>query len=213
MPDLSVLLLFAGAAALLALMPGAGLLYVAGRTLAGGWGHGIASSLGTGLGGMAHVAAGVFGVSALLMASATAFTVLKVVGGLYLIWLGWQTWRHAGGVEKALNSAAPMGAPSRVLRQGFIVEATNPKTAAFFLALIPQFVDPAAGPVGTQFAILGSVAIVLNTGAALGAVALASALRRTLAGRACAIQRVQRGSGALLALLGASLLFARRPVS
>lgn len=210
MPDYSTLLLFAGAAALLAIMPGPGLFYVAGRTLAGGRGHGVASLIGTGLGGMAHVLAGALGVSALVMASATAFTALKVLGGLYLIWLGWQTWRNAGATEDALN-VGPQMAPGRVLRQGFVVEAANPKTAAFFLAVIPQFVDPAQGSVAVQFVVFGLVSIAINTANALLAVVAADALRRTLAKRTGVIRRVQQGSGALLALLGLSLIFARRP--
>ena len=213
MPDLSTLLLFGSAAALLAVMPGPGLLYVAGRTLAGGRAHGIASVLGTGLGGLAHVAAGALGVSALVMASATAFTALKVVGGLYLVWLGWRTWCEAGADEDALRGAGAAGSASRVLRQGFVVEATNPKTAAFFLALIPQFVDPATGGVAVQFGVLGTVAVLLNLTAASLAVFGADALRAILARRAGAIRRVRQGSGVLLALLGGAVLFARRPVS
>lgn len=213
MPDPSTLLVFAAAAALLAVMPGPGLLYVAGRTLAGGRAHGIASVLGTGLGGLAHVAAGALGVSALVMASATAFTALKVVGGLYLVWLGWRTWREAGADEDALRGPDAASTAPRVLRQGFVVEATNPKTAAFFLALIPQFIDPAAGAIAVQFGVLGAVAVLLNLAAASLAVVGADALRAILARRAGAIRRVRQGSGVLLALLGGAVLLARRPVS
>src|ERR1044071_7310712 len=144
MPSASVLVLFAGAALLLAAMPGPGLFYIAGRTLGAGRGDGLASCLGSAPGGLVHVLAGAVGVSAPIMARATAFTALKFLGGLYLVYLGIQTWRSAGAPLLPEGSA---GARSgwRTIGQGFVVEATNPKTAAFFLALIPQFIDSAQG--------------------------------------------------------------------
>ena len=88
-------LLFLAAASVIALSPGPGIFYVAARTLADGRGAGLASSLGTAAGGLVHVAAGAAGVSALIMASAEAFTVLKFVGAVYLVWLGIKTAREA----------------------------------------------------------------------------------------------------------------------
>src|SRR5690349_6354849 len=88
-------LLFLAAALLVAITPGPGILYIAARTLAGGRTEGLASSVGLGLGGLVHVIAGAAGLSALVMASAEAFTVLKLAGGVYLIWLGFKTWREA----------------------------------------------------------------------------------------------------------------------
>ena len=96
LPDLPNLLLFLGAALLIAVSPGPGILYVAARTVSGGRREGIASSLGTGIGGLAHVLGGAVGVSALILASAEAFTAFKFVGALYLVWLGIRTWRAAG---------------------------------------------------------------------------------------------------------------------
>jgi threonine/homoserine/homoserine lactone efflux protein len=144
MPTPSTLLMFTGAALLLAAMPGPGLFYVAGRTLASGRVDGLASCLGTAVGGLVHVMAGAAGVSALIMASASAFAVLKVAGGLYLLYLGIQTWRSANApVSEAVTSTRSDA--WRALRQGMLVEATNPKTAAFFLALIPQFLEARLG--------------------------------------------------------------------
>src|SRR5829696_5094063 len=91
MPDLTQLALFSAAALLLAFTPGPGMFYVAARTLAGGRAEGMASSLGTGLGGTAHVVAGALGVSALVLASAELFTALKLIGAVYLAWLGFRT--------------------------------------------------------------------------------------------------------------------------
>lgn len=209
MPSLTALTLFAGAAFLLAIMPGPGLFYVVGRTLAGGRKVGIASVLGTGLGGMVHVLAGAVGISAIVMTSAAAFTVLKVIGGVYLIYLGYVTWRSAGSESQIPGTASRAGA-MRVLRQGFVVEAMNPKTALFFLAVIPQFVDPARGSIASQFIVLGSVSVVINMLNASVAVYGADILRRAVATRQHVIRRVQKASGAVLALLGVSLLFARR---
>jgi threonine/homoserine/homoserine lactone efflux protein len=91
MPDLTQLALYVAAALVLAVTPGPGLFYVAARTLAGGRAEGVASSFGTGLGGMVHVLAGSFGVSAVVLASAELFTALKLIGAAYLIWLGFRT--------------------------------------------------------------------------------------------------------------------------
>src|SRR3954469_23433677 len=95
MPNLSQLALYFAAALLLAATPGPGIFYVAARTLAGGRADGVASSLGTGLGGLVHVVAGSLGVSAIVLASAGLFTALKLVGAAYLLWIGLRTIRSA----------------------------------------------------------------------------------------------------------------------
>lgn len=118
MPDPAQFALFLATALVLAVMPGPGIFYVAVRTLAGGRAEGVASSLGTGLGGMVHVAGGAMGVSALVLASAELFTLLKIAGALYLAWLGLRTILAArrdaaqfavfGLVSVALNTAADL---------------------------------------------------------------------------------------------------------
>ena len=95
MTGMNNLLLFLPAALLVALTPGPGIFYVAARTLAGGRGEGMASSIGLGLGGLVHVIAGAVGISALVMASAEAFTMVKILGAVYLVWLGLKAWREA----------------------------------------------------------------------------------------------------------------------
>ena len=154
--------------------------------------------------------AGAVGLSALVMASTTAFTVLKIVGGLYLVWLGVRTWRSAGAAPLPGGPDGHAGA-WRAVRQGLLVEATNPKTAAFFLALIPQFVDPGRGSVMGQFVVFGLISIAMNTAVAIVAVAAATRLRDRLASGSRMLVRLQRGSGAVLVGLGASLLTTRRP--
>lgn len=115
-------------------MAGPGIFYVAARTLAGGRAEGLASSFGTGLGGLVHVIAGALGVSMLVMASAEAFTILKLAGAVYLIWLGFRTIRDAR--VEVPTGVASTGA-GHAFHEGILVEALNPKTAAFFLAFIP----------------------------------------------------------------------------
>jgi threonine/homoserine/homoserine lactone efflux protein len=139
--------LFLLAAFIIAAIPGPGIFYVAARTLSGGSNTGFASSFGLALGGLVHVAAGALGVSAIILASAQLFTALKLVGAFYLIWLGIKTFREAGSAPP--EQIEPAGA-QRAFRDGVVVEALNPKTAAFFLAFIPQFIEPAAGAVALQ---------------------------------------------------------------
>jgi threonine/homoserine/homoserine lactone efflux protein len=210
MPDYSTLAAFLAAALVLAAIPGPGLLYIVGRTLAGGRAAGYASSLGTALGGLVHVVAGVVGVSALVMASATAFIVLKLIGGIYLIVLAIQAWRSAARIDVAEHVAENTGIAA-AFRDGAIVEATNPKTAAFFLALIPQFIDPSYGSVGMQFFVLGAISIGVNTAMALLVATGASRLRDRLSSNTRFMVRVRQGSAIMLASLGLSLLLTRRP--
>ena len=203
-------LLFLAAACVIALSPGPGIFYVAARTLADGRGAGLASSLGTGLGGLVHVAAGAVGVSALIMASAEAFAVLKIVGALYLVWLGIKTAREAGIDVSATTRG---GSAGKAFRDGIVVEALNPKTAAFFLAFLPQFVDPAAGPVWLQFLGLGLISVMLNTTVDVIVVITAARARSMALARPSLLRRLRIGAGAVLAGLGLSLLLARRPAA
>ncbi len=198
MPDLTQIALYVGACVLLAITPGPGLFYVAARTLAGGRAEGIASSFGTGLGGMVHVLAGALGVSAIVLASAQLFTLLKVIGAAYLVWIGVRTILSARrDAAKALSGAPaepPVG-PRRAFREGVVVEALNPKTAAFFLAFIPQFVDPASGNIALQFLVLGFVSVALNTLADIFVAIAAGGIRTGAARNPGLIRRLRQGSG------------------
>jgi threonine/homoserine/homoserine lactone efflux protein len=200
------LLMFLGAALLVAIVPGPGIFYVAARTLAGGRREGLASSVGLGLGGFVHVAAGAAGVSALVMASAEAFTVLKIVGAVYLMWLGIKAWRDARIVTPV---EVPTVGSLRALRDGIMVEALNPKTAAFFLAFIPQFVD-ASRPVAAQFVVLGLISVSLNTAADIIVSCWTELARARLGHRVTLMVRARQASGVILCGLGTSLLVARR---
>ena len=212
--DFPAFALFLSAALLIALSPGPGIFYVAARTLAGGRDEGLASSLGTGLGGLVHVAAGAVGVSALVLASAEAFALLKIAGAIYLIWLGIRMIRQAGHQSQiaAGMHAVPTGV-RRAFSEGILVEALNPKTAAFFLAFLPQFVDPAAGPVWLQFLLLGLVSVLLNTAVDVVVAVMASRARSMAVARPSLLRRLRQGAGLGIASLGLALVFARRPAS
>jgi threonine/homoserine/homoserine lactone efflux protein len=216
MPDTTQLALYLAAALVLAITPGPGIFYVAARTLAGGRAEGVASSFGTGLGGMVHELAGAVGVSAVVLASAELFTAVKLVGAAYLVWLGIRTVRAARDDAVAALDGAP-GAPPigarRAFREGVLVEVMNPKTAAFFLAFVPQFVDPAQGNVALQFVVLGFLSVVLNTSADIVVAFAASGIRAGAAARPALVRRLREASGAAMVALGIAVAFARRPVN
>jgi threonine/homoserine/homoserine lactone efflux protein len=197
--------LFLAAALLVAVTPGPGIFYVAARSLAGGRREGLASSVGLGLGGLVHVLAGAAGLSALVMASADAFTALKLAGAVYLIWLGIRTIRQA---RIELPREVRVTGAARAFREGVVVESLNPKTAAFFLAFIPQFVDPAQGQVALQFVGFGLVSVALNTLADIAVVLMASRARDRF--RPGIIRRLRQASGLVICGLGATLALARR---
>ncbi|WP_027151402.1 LysE family translocator [Mesorhizobium sp. WSM2561] len=198
---------------LLAITPGPGIFYVAARTLSGGRSEGIASSLGNGLGGLFHVVAGSLGVSAIVLASAELFTALKLVGALYLVWMGYRTIRHARLDYKSLSHSEPPVGTMRAFRDGVLVEVMNPKTAAFFLAFIPQFVDTSSDHVVLQFLILGAISVALNTLADIVVAFAAGRLRDGAASRGNLVRRLREGSGGAMIMLGCGLLLAKRPVA
>jgi len=202
--------LFLLAALVIAAVPGPGIFYVAARTLSGGKRAGIASTFGTALGGLVHVIAGGLGVSAIILASAELFTALKFAGALYLVWLGVKAFREARHLLP--EQIAPIDS-KRAFRDGVLVEALNPKTAAFFLAFIPQFLDPAGSYPALQFMALGLVSVALNTLVDFIVVLMASTAHSGLARRPNLLQRLRQGSGLFIAGLGISLALARRPAS
>jgi threonine/homoserine/homoserine lactone efflux protein len=198
------------AALVIAAVPGPGIFYVAARTLSGGKRAGIASTFGTALGGLVHVIAGGLGVSAIILASAELFTVLKFAGALYLVRLGLKTFREARDLVP--QPAIAVGS-QRAFREGVLVETLNPKTAAFFLAFIPQFLDPVGSYPALQFIALGLISVALNTLVDVVVVVMAATARTGLTRRPHLMQRLRQGSGLFIAGLGISLALARRPAS
>jgi threonine/homoserine/homoserine lactone efflux protein len=207
MPDLATLAVFAAAAAALLVVPGPSVLFVVGRTLQHGRRGGLVSMLGVEAGALLHVAAATVGISALVATSAAALLAIKIGGAAYLVVLGIGALRGDGAAAVADGAAAGACSAGRLFRQGVLVDALNPKTAIFFLAFLPQFIDPAAGSVAGQTAILGVVFVALATlsdGAyALAAGALAERVRtsgpaRRGLGRASGLAYL--GLGAFIAL-------------
>jgi threonine/homoserine/homoserine lactone efflux protein len=194
---------FLAAAVVLAAIPGPGMLYVVARTLGGGRREGLISTAGTALGGSVHVVAAALGLSALLATSAVAFTVVKYVGAAYLIFLGlrllWQA-RRRPSVETV--SLRDVGSGWAALRQGALTEALNPKTALFFLAFVPQFVDPSAGYVLLQSVVLGAISVTFNSLADIVAVALSGVVHRRIAKRGSSPRWPKVASGSALLALG-----------
>ncbi|MEO8851610.1 MAG: LysE family translocator [Allobranchiibius sp.] len=136
-------------------LPGPSLLFTIGRALTVGRKDALLSVVGNGIGLWAQVLLVVLGLGALVAASATLYSVVKVLGAGYVIWLGVQAIRHRDQARKALD--AEFTARGHSLQIGFLVGMTNPKTILFFVAFLPQFTAPAADHVGTQMMILGSV--------------------------------------------------------
>ncbi len=156
MPELSTLLLFAGASLALALVPGPAVLYIVARGVEGGRSAGFASAFGVALGGLVHVALAAVGLSAILASSASAFAVVKWLGVAYLVWLGLSR-IFAGDGEAHASPSVEAASPSRIFSQGVIVNILNPKTALIFLAFLPQFVEPGHGAAWSQMMVLGFV--------------------------------------------------------
>lgn len=147
------LVAFTLASVVIIVIPGPSVLFVIGRSIALGRRAGVLSVVGNSLGTVPAVIAVAFGVGAIVASSVVAFTVIKIAGAVYLVWLGVQAIRHR-------RDGAEIGAVGgrsawTLLRQGMVVGLTNPKTIAFFVAVLPQFVSPAAGPVWAQLLVLG----------------------------------------------------------
>jgi threonine/homoserine/homoserine lactone efflux protein len=201
------LLAFFIAAIILAITPGPGIAYVVARTVAGGRSEGLASCLGTGIGGMFHVLAAALGLSLIVAESAVAFSLVKYIGAAYLIYLGVRLLMRRDEAL-AIKSVTSQGA-RRALFEGVVVEALNVKTALFFLAFLPQFVSPSEA-LAPQLVLLGSVCVALNTLVDVIAVFAAERLLKSSTARAARARLLTRASGITMVGLGAYLALARR---
>jgi threonine/homoserine/homoserine lactone efflux protein len=200
MPEPNTLLLFAGAALALLVVPGPSVLYIVTRGIHQGRVAALVSVVGVTTATLVHTLFAAIGLSAVLASSATAFAVLKYTGSAYLIWLAIRTWRD----RSADLHDAPVGgvALRRVYVQGFLVNLLNPKTALFILALLPQFVDPSRGAAALQIVVLGLTLATLGL-ASDSAYALASGTIGQWLRRNRSLAPVQRRvSAAIYALLG-----------
>jgi threonine/homoserine/homoserine lactone efflux protein len=160
-PEPKTLVAFGAAAYLFALFPGPAVLYIVTRSIEQGRVAGVVSVTGIATGNLVHVVAATLGLSALLMSSAAAFTVVKYAGAAYLIYLGIREILKRDSEDRQAEEAQHRGL-SHLYGQGVLVATLNPKTALFFLAFLPQFVDPSRGPVTAQIAFLGALLVVIT---------------------------------------------------
>jgi threonine/homoserine/homoserine lactone efflux protein len=198
---------FLSAALVLAITPGPGIFYVLARSLRGGRREGVLSAAGTFLGGMVHVGAAAFGLSAILAASAIAFETVRYAGAAYLIYLGYRMIRsrHEGMNDFEVEASARRN----TLVQGVMTEVLNPKTALFFLSFIPQFVSIQQGHVATQFLLLGAISVTLNTCADIVVACFAGPLGSRMKRSATLRSRQRTASGAAMIGLGVYVATAR----
>ena len=159
MPSIETLLAFTLAAIVMNLSPGPSNLYVMARTLEQGLRGGLAAVAGLAAGSLMHVLAAVLGLSAIFAYSPAAYTALKIVGALYLIYLGISAFTKKRNSEAAFTSPGEshIRTAGKIFKESVLVEISNPKTALFFIALLPQFVDPHAGAAAPQFLLLGLI--------------------------------------------------------
>ncbi len=207
-PDVTGLLAFVIAALVVLLIPGPGVLYVVARSVAQGQRAGLVSVLGLSAGAFVHVVAATVGLSAVLLASATAFGVVKLLGAAYLIYLGIRAFLTRGSNDY-VEASVPRSL-RRVFRDGVIVSVLNPKIAVFFLAFLPQFADPLRGSVSQQIFLLGFLYCMLSLCTDGAYALLASHLRHWLGGPVARSPIPRYATGAVYVGLGVSTALAER---
>lgn len=209
MPTIDVLLAFAVTTAVFAFIPGPAMLYAAARTMAGGRKAGLMAVLGIHIGAYVHIVAAAAGLSVLFHAVPVAYASVKLAGALYLIWLGISLFRtrDAGADDLAPGTKK---SPRKAFLESIAVEVLNPKTAIFFMAFLPQFIDSAASfPISVQFAVLGTIVNAIFTFADAVSVLLAGLIMARLKRSGMAQKLVQRAGGTILVGLGAHLALQR----
>ena len=187
MIDASSLAVFLGAAVLLTLAPGPDIIFLTATSIAQGRRAGLATAMGLATGSLVHTSAAALGISAILATSAWAFAVVKYAGAAYLAYLAWQAFKHREHFLDLESGGGTRGGKSLYIR-GFFMNVLNPKVALFFLAFLPQFADPALGPVWRQILFLGLL-FALNIVVVFSLVAICAGqvggwLKRAAGGRA-----------------------------
>lgn len=208
MPDTASLTAFIAAALVVLLIPGPAVLYIITRSLGQGRRAGLVSVLGLSTGALVHVAAATAGLSAVLMTSATAFSVVKYLGAAYLIYLGIRALLARDDGDSAASALPASG--RRIFTEGVLVSLLNPKIAVFFLAFLPQFVSPAHGDVTQQVLTLGllyiGLALITDSAYAL----LAGSVRSFVSGRVMQGPLPRYATGAVYIGLGVTTALSGR---
>jgi len=208
MPEWSNLATFAAASLILGVTPGPDIIYVIVRGAAQGPRAGIAAAAGLCTGIIGHTLLCIVGLTAVLAASAIAFTAIKALGAAYLIYLGIRMWRLREKIDFSDGgNSMPIGS---IYRQTVVMNLLNPKVALFFLAFLPQFVDPGAGPVAYQFVVLGFIFMAISFVVMATAGLAGGQVRRYFAKSDKAAQRIHALAGTVLIALGIRLAMETR---
>lgn len=209
MPEPHSLLLFTLAALLFSASPGPNFIFVLTRSLSRGRGDGVMSVLGIGVGALLHTLAAVLGVSALVSTSALAFTAMKTLGALYLIYLGVKTLLSRA---EAVSTVPLLTDGRAAFREGFVTMMLNPKVALYFLAFLPQFVDPSRQAAG-QLLVLGSAQVVAEVSVLLLLACGAGMLSGSLRAHPVFLKSQKYFTGSVYLLLGSFLMLSGRKAS
>ncbi|TIL58167.1 MAG: LysE family translocator [Mesorhizobium sp.] len=202
MPSTELLIAFFATTAIFAYIPGPAMLYAAAQTMARGRWSGLTAALGIHLGGYVHVVAAAAGLSVLFHAVPTLYMAVKLAGALYLIWLGVSLFRARAQHDAVISGIEPKSA-RRAFFESITVEVLNPKTAIFFMAFLPQFIDASATfPLWLQFLVLGTIVNLMFSSADVMCVVLAGALITRLRRSSHAQRLMRRAGGAVLVGLG-----------
>jgi threonine/homoserine/homoserine lactone efflux protein len=200
------LLAFIVAAFVMVVIPGPTVLFTIGRAMSLGRMGGFLSIFGTAIGSIVLVVAVALGIGTVIAQSIALFTIVKVLGAGYLIFLGIQAIRHRKDAARAMVATQASRSGWRLLTEGFVVGVTNPKSIAFFLAILPQFVDLQAGSVPAQLFLLGVIVVAIGVTCDAVWVLLASAARDWFGRSPRRIEAMGATGGGLMIALGAFLL-------
>lgn len=206
MPSPETLIAFSFAALMLSISPGPSNLYIMARTMGQGQKAGTAAAGGMAIGSLIYVLATALGLATIFVYSPMAYTGVKIAGAIYLLYLGWQYLRQAKALTHVDKPHLTAMTPVSILRQSIIVELTNPKTALFFLAFLPQFVDASLGNVAMQMIVLGLTYGVIAFCSDMMVVILSNQLGRWLESHASFSLWQERVSGSILMVLGVYIL-------
>ena len=206
MPSIEVLIAFTAAALLMNISPGPSNLYVMARAIAQGTQGGIVAAIGLAVGSLVHVVATALGLSAIFAHSPTLYMIVKLMGATYLIYLGITYWKSKGSGGNETVQQPKEKPLLSVFQQSVIVEVTNPKTALFFIALLPQFVVPESGPVSQQLLILGIIVTISALPCDILVAVSSSKISNWLLRHERAQQIQDRISGSILFAMGAYIV-------
>ncbi|CAM2788171.1 LysE family translocator [Moritella viscosa] len=208
--DIGYWVMFLTASLALNMTPGPDLIFVLTKTVSHGRKAGIVAAAGVCSGALVHVAAAALGLSAIIVSSAYAFMLIKIIGVGYLIYLAWQAFTASGGVELTSTDRIDGDSPSpmshwKVFKQGVLIDVLNPKAAIFFMAFLPQFVREGQGTVSMQLLLLGMIVVIGAFVVELGYIFAAHRLTKKVKGNQSFTLWLNRTVGTVFVALGVKL--------